>query len=139
MELTKKELLTQRITASANEDQEFFKAFIGAQDAPTLQKVLQDNGFEFTLEEIDEFFSDGVDGILAHNNGGELSEDQLDDVAGGGFLKGTVRLIVSGGVAFGYGALCGICPAAYAYAPHVAGGLAVWTTAGYMSKKKKKK
>ena len=83
MELTKKELLAQKITAAATEDQEFFKAFIGAQDAPALQKVLQNNGFEFTLEEIDEFFANGVDGILAHNGSAELTEDQLDDVAGG--------------------------------------------------------
>ena len=139
MELTKKELLAQKITASANEDQEFFKAFISAQDAPTLQKVLQDNGFEFSLEEINELGSDGVSGILAHNDGGELSEDQLDDVAGGGFIKGTARLIVSAGVAFGYGALCGVCPAASAGAPYVAGGLSVWTAAGYASNNKKKK
>ena len=138
MELTKKELLAQKITAAATEDQEFFKAFIGAQDAPALQKVLQNNGFEFTLEGIDEFFANGVDGILAHNGSAELTEDQLDDVAGGGFIKGTARLIVSCGVAFGYGALCGICPAAYAGAPYVAGGLTAWTTAGYLSNKKKK-
>ena len=68
----------------------------------------------------------------------ELSADDLDDVAGGGFIKGTARLIVSCGVAFGYGALCGICPAAYAGAPYVAGGLTAWTTAGYLSNKKKK-
>ena len=132
------ENITKKITAAVTEDMDFFKAFISAQDAPALQKVLQDNGFEFTLEEINEFFSNGVDGILTYNESAELSEDQLDDVAGGGFIKGTARLIVSSGVAFGYGALCGICPAAASGAPYVVGGLTAWTTAGYLSKKKKK-
>ena len=133
------ENIKQKITDAAINDLDFFKDFIAAQDAPALQKVLQARGFELTVEEIEDLFSDGVDTILDHNQAEELSEDQLDDVAGGGFLKGTARLIISGGVAFGYGAFCGICPAAYAGAPYVAGGLAAWTTAGYLSKNKKKK
>ena len=126
------ENITKKITAAVTEDMDFFKEFISAQDAPTLQKVLRAHGFALTTEEIESLFANGVNTILSHNQEEELSEDQLDDVAGGGFFKGTGRLIVSCGVAFGYGALCGVCPPAYAGAPYVAGGLAVWTTAGYL-------
>lgn len=132
MEMTKKEMLAQKITAAVTEDQEFFKAIISAQDADTLQKVLMNHGFDFTVEEINTFFRDGAAEIVNQTSANELSEGDLDAVAGGGFIRGTGRLIVSCGVAFGYGALCGVCPAACAGANYVAGGLAVWTTAGYL-------
>ena len=125
------ENITKKITAAVTEDMDFFKAFISAQDAPALQKVLKDHGFELTLDQIEALFASGVNGILDANKAEELTEDQLDDVAGGGFLRGTARLVVSCGVAFGYGALCGVCPAACAGANWVAGGLTVWTAAGY--------
>ena len=132
MEMSKKEMLAQKITAAVTEDQEFYKAFISAQDAATLQKVLSDHGFDFSVDEINDLFRSGAAEIVKQNSGNELSEEDLDDVAGGGFLKGTMRLIVSCGVAYGYGALCGVCPAAYAGAKYVAGGLTAWTAAGYM-------
>lgn len=132
MDMMKKELLAQTITAAVTNNEEFYKEFISAKDANSLQNVLHSHGFEFTLEEINDFFSNGVNEILNYNKEGELSEEQLDDVAGGGFFRGTARLIVSCGVAFGYGCLCGVCPAASAGASYVAGGLTVWTTAGYM-------
>lgn len=130
MEMTKKELLVEKITASVNEDQEFYKAIISAPDAATLQTVLKENGFDFTIAEIEECFTDGVTEILNYQ-AEELSENQLDDVAGGGFFRGTARLIVSCGVGFGYGVVCGLCPAASAGAGYVAGGLAIWTACGY--------
>ena len=102
MEMTKKELLVEKITASVNEDQEFYKAIISAPDAATLQTVLKENGFDFTIAEIEECFTDGVTEILNYQ-AEELSENQLDDVAGGGFFRGTARLIVSCGVGFGHG------------------------------------
>lgn len=132
MEMTKKEMLAQKITAAVTEDQEFYKAFISAQDAAALQKVLQNHGFDFTVDEVEALFRDGATEIVKQTNVNELSEEDLDAVAGGGFFRGTARLIVSCGVAFGYGALCGVCPAACAGANYVAGGLAVWTAAGYM-------
>ena len=130
--MTKKEMLAQKITAAVTEDQEFYKAFISAEDAAALQKVLQNHGFDFTLDEIDALFRDGASEIVKQSSTGELSEEDLDAVAGGGVIRGTARLIVSCGVAFGYGALCGVCPAAYAGANYVAGGLTIWTAAGYM-------
>lgn len=130
------EMLTKKITDAVTNDLAFYKDFISAQDAVALQKVLQNYGFDLTLEEIEDLFSNGVSTILDHTQSGELTEDQMDDVAGGGFFAGTGRLIVSCGVAFGYGALCGVCPAAAAGANWVAGGLTAWTAAGYMKKKK---
>lgn len=132
MEMTKKEMLAQKITAAVTEDQDFYKEFISAQDAATLQQVLRNHSFEFTVDEVEALFHDGAAEIVKHTSMDELSEEDLDDVAGGGFFRGTARLIVSCGVAFGYGALCGVCPAAYAGANYVAGGLTVWTAAGYM-------
>ena len=126
------ENITKKITAAVTEDMDFFKAFISAQDAPALQKVLKAHGFELTIEQIETLFAGGVSNILDANKAEELTEDQLDDVAGGGFFRGTARLVVSCGVAFGYGALCGVCPAACAGANWVASGLTVWTAAGYM-------
>ena len=130
MEMTKKDMLVQKIQESVNEDQAFYAAFISAPDATALQTVLKEHGFEFTVEQIDEMFRTGAAEIMRHT-GDELSADELDDVAGGGFFKGTARLIASCAVGFGYGALCGVCPGAYAYAGYVATGLAVWTASGY--------
>ena len=131
MEKMNKNMLADKIVASVMEDQEFYKAFIAAQDAPALQKVLQDKGFVLTIAEIENLFVSGAAGILNHMGAEELDENQLDAVAGGGFFRGTARLIVSCAVGFGYGCLCGVCPAACAGASYVAGGLAVWTAVGY--------
>lgn len=132
MEMTKKDMLAQKITAAVTEDQEFYKDFISAQDVASLQKILFAHGFDFTADEIEALFCAGAAEILKQSNMDEISENDLDSVSGGGIIKGTARLIVSCGVAFGYGALCGVCPAACAGANYVAGGLAVWTAAGYM-------
>lgn len=133
MENIRKEMLAQQIVAEVNNNEEFAKAFVSAEDAAAVQKVLKENGIEVTLEEVEEIFVDGANGIL-NNQADELAEDQLDDVAGGGAIRGTLRLAVSCAVGFGYGCLCGVCPAAYAGAKYVAGGLAIWTAAGYKKK-----
>ena len=61
----------------------------------------------------------------------ELSEDQLDNIAGGGLIKGIFRTAVSTATAVGFGAFCGICPAATAATPYVAGGLTAWSALGF--------
>lgn len=137
MEQTKKEQLVQKIIASVNENGAFARAFVAAENVADLQKVLSDNGFTVSAEDIEAMFHEGVNEILVANNpddDGEISEDQLDDVSGGGFFRGSCRLLVSGAAAFGYGCLCGICPAASCAAPYIVGGLTVWTTAGYLKK-----
>ncbi len=127
--------ICKAITAELEKDEEFFKAFISSENAEALCGVLTARGYGVTVDDVNEMFVRGAKGIVEYmENKDELSQGQLEEVAGGGFLRGTVRLIISGGVAFGYGAFCGICPPAYAGAPYVAGGLAIWTTAGYMKK-----
>jgi hypothetical protein len=140
MDQNKKEMLAQKIIEAVNENNDFCKEFLAAEDAVSLQKVLNDNGFDMTVEDIESMYADGLKEILAVKEGAEteLSEDQLDDVAGGGFLKGTARLAVSSAAAFAFGCFVGVCPAAAPATPYVAGGLTAWTTAGYLDKKKKK-
>ena len=129
-----KELISQQIIEAMTNDEAFCRAFVSAEDAASVQKVLVDNGFDFSLAQVEEIFAEGVQAIMKHNESDELSEDMLDNVAGGGFLRGTLRLAVSAGVGFGYGCFCGLCPAASAGANYVAGGLAIWTAAGYKKK-----
>lgn len=131
----KKELLAQKIMASANENGEFIKAFAAVEDATSMEKFLNENGFEVSLEEVEALFAEGLQEILKFKDSAteeELSEEELSDVAGGGFFSGTLRLVASSGAAFGFGALCAVCPAASAASPYVVGGLTAWTTAGYM-------
>ena len=127
--------LYQAIMADLTNDEEFVKAFISSADAETLCGVLAAKGYDVTVDDVNEMFVQGAKGIVAYlENSDELTAEQLEEVAGGGFLRGTLRLVGSCAVAFGYGALCAVCPGAYAGAPYVAGGLAVWTAAGYMKK-----
>ena len=133
---TNKEMLTSQIIAALNEDESFVNDFITAQDAPAVQEVLAEHGFELTLDEINELFSEGVTQIqcFAQQVSDELSEEQLSQVAGGGFIRYLVRGAVSAAVGFGFGCLCGVCPAAAVATPYVVGGLALWCAAGYLKK-----
>lgn len=137
MEQTKKEMLAQKIMEAVNENNDFCKSFVAAEDATALQKVLNDNGFDVTVEDVEAIFADGLKEILAAKENAmaeELSEDQLDDVAGGGFFRGTLRTAASAAAGFGFGCLCGLCPAASVATPYVVGGLTAWSTAGYLKK-----
>ena len=137
MEKHTKEVLAQQIFAMATDNEDFCKALVSAEDAPSAKKVLNENGFPVSLEDVDEIFADGLSEIMKFKDSGaadELSEGQLDDIAGGGAIRGTLRLAVSAGVAFGFGMFCGICPAAAVASPYVAGGLTAWSTAGYLRK-----
>ncbi len=127
-------VMTQQISDAVMANEAFLKALVAAENAASAQQVLKDNGFDLSVEEVEALYRDGAQNICAHLDNGELAEDQLDDVAGGGFFRGTLRLAVSGAAAFGYGMLCGVCPAASAGAPYVAGGLSIWTAAGYKKK-----
>ena len=137
MEQTKKEMLAQKLVEAANENNDFCKAFVTAKDAESLKKTLSDNGYDFSIEEIEELFADGLKEVLKVNSSApadELNEEALEDVAGGGFLRGSLRLAASGATMFAYGVFCGLCPVAAGGAYAIAGGLTVWTTAGYMQK-----
>ena len=127
--------ICKAIAAELEKDEEFFKAFISSENAEALCGVLTARGYGVTVDDVNEMFVRGAKGIVEYmGNKDELSQGQLEEVAGGGFLRGTLRLVGSMGAAFGYGALCAFFPGAYAGAPYVAGGLAIWTAAGYAKK-----
>lgn len=135
MDTNKKEMLTQQLNNLANSNEEFCKAIASAEDAASVQHVLVENGFDVSIKEVEEMYADGVKQISEYINSGaadELTEAQMGEVAGGGLLSGTLRLVVSVAAGFGYGCLCAVAPGYYAGAPYVAGGLATWTTAGYL-------
>jgi len=126
----RKNTLVQEITFALDSDLEFGKTFVTCEDAAALQQALKSKGIEASVEEITEFINAGVENIKAQN-ADELSEEALDNVAGGGWGRYLLRAGVSVVAAAGYGALCGVCPAACAGAPYVAVGLTAWTAAGY--------
>ena len=132
MEQGKREMLAQELLESLQKNDAFCQAFVAAENATTIQELLRNNGMDVSLSDVEELFADGVKEILKSNVEGELTEKDMDSVAGGGWFRGTCRLVASSAVAFGYGCFCGVCPAASVGAPYVAGGLAVWTTAGYL-------
>ncbi len=137
MEMMRKEMLVQQTMEMVNEDEGFFAALIGAEDAATVKKVLDEKGVEVSLEEVETLFRDGAQTILEHKDAlesGELSLDQLDDVSGGGWGRYLVRGTISVAAGYGYGVFCAFCPTAYAFAPKVAVGLAAWSAAGYFKK-----
>lgn len=137
MDKAKKEQLSQEIICAVNENSDFAKEFVAAEDVLSVQRVLSAHGFDLSEDDINAMFTDGVDEILKSKADGgekELSDEQLENVAGGGFLRGVLRTVASGAAAFGYGCFCGLVPAASAAAPYVAGGLAAWSTAGYFKK-----
>ena len=134
--MEKKEL-TQTLFDAVNGNEVFCKSLLAAEDAASAQKVLNENGFDVTKEDVEAIFVDGLNEILKFKESAtvdELSVGQLDNVAGGGFLKGALRTVASAAAGFGFGVVCGVCPAASAATPWVVGGLAAWSTAGYLKK-----
>lgn len=129
MKENRKEMLSNQIRAIVEKDEDFVRSLVSCEDAAAVQKLLNARGIESTIDEIDELFRDGMKALRAGDD--ELSEEQLEDAAGGGFWRGTARFAASCAIGFGYGLVCGVCPPAYGGAYYVAGGLAVWTAAGY--------
>lgn len=127
------EKINQEIADLVSHNEEALKALVSSPDAPAVQKALKDYGIEITLEEVQSLYEEGARGILNAQDQ-ELSAEDLDDVSGGGFWAGTLSLALSCAAGFGYGCFCGVCPAAYAYAPRVAVGLAAVTVAAYKKK-----
>lgn len=134
--MTNTKALYQAIMDDMTCDEEFVKAFVSSGDAETLCGVLTAKGYDVTVDDVKAMFEQGSQIIVERlgNDGDELTAEQLEEVAGGGFLRGTLRLVVSCAVAFGYGAFCAVCPAAAGGSTYVAVGLGAWTTAGYLKK-----
>ncbi len=73
-------------------DQEFVKAIAYMEEPEDVQKAFSDKGVEITLEEINAI----AEAVMAGNSD-ELSDDQLDHVAGGAVIE--IITVVASGVA----------------------------------------
>ncbi len=133
MENTRKEVLAKKISDAVNENEALCIALASAEDAAAAKKVLNENGFDVSTEDVEAIFQDGLNAILKFKESApdELSEGQLENVAGGGFFRGMFRTAASAATGFGFGMLCGVCPAAASATPYVVGGLAAWSAAGF--------
>ncbi len=137
MTTTQKENLYKQIAEELKNNEEFLKAFAAAENENAMLKLLTEKGYEVSLDDVREMYEEGEKEILKHKedaNNDELSEQSLESVAGGGWLRGLLRTAVSVAVGFGYGCICGVVPGAYAGARYVAGGLAYWSARGYNKK-----
>ncbi len=132
-----REMFAQEIREKLSRDEDFLQALAAAENAGDARQVLLENGFDMSLEQVEALFADGerqVEKFLENGMDCELSEDELEDVAGGGVIRGLVRGAVSCVAAFGFGCVCGVCPPAAAATPYVVGGLTAFTTAGFLRK-----
>ena len=73
-------------------DEEFAKEVAALSDTVEIKTVLKAKGVEFTIEEIKEI-GDLVMKLIEEHPDGELSMDQLDDVAGG-YVPGSMTAAV---------------------------------------------
>ena len=87
-------------------------------------------GIDLSLDEVETLIARGQKEIQNCLADGELSEESLEDVAGGGRGRCAVRFVASLGIAALYGAACGVCPPLTAGAPAVAVGLTAWCIDG---------
>lgn len=131
------------------EDEAFLKALLTAEEPEKMSEVLGAYGVSVTSDEVDELMQEGIDGMLEMQEkvSDELNEEQLENVAGGGILKGIVvgLLAVGGAVAIGagLGVLAGAGVIAVGTCYSIGVGYSVVSGAGVISalksKKKKKK
>lgn len=131
-----KRILVKQISDAVNGDESFCKALLSVEDAASAQAILKENGIDASLQDVEGIFKDGVSEIVKYKEAsqaadGELDENQLANVAGGGIVRGVLRTSASAAGAFGFGMICGVCPAASVATPYVVGGLTAWSAAGY--------
>ena len=120
------------VQAKAMEDEVFLREMVGARTTEDARKVLEKYGFTLSREEMESLMVTGKEALEEAAREGELSEDELDTVAGGGKVRGTLRFVASlaigGAAGFAIGLTGGAAaPGAYI----VAGALTVWTLDGY--------
>ncbi len=132
--------MIQKIQDALMADEAFAKALIAVEDAAAAQKVISEYGFDLSVEEVEAIYQAGsgeIEKVLDSDE--ELSAEELGNVSGGGFWAGIAMTGVAAVGAFGFGMVCGVCPAAAVYTPYVVAGLTTMATAGWMSKSKKNK
>ena len=125
-----KTMYMQQINELLESDESFVAALLSAEDAEAVQTVFADYGIDLSLDEVETLIARGQKEIQKCLADGELSEESLEDVAGGGLGRYLLRGAASCVVAAGFGALCGVCPPAAAATPYVVGGLTAWCIDG---------
>lgn len=122
----------QAIQARTLEDESFIREMVAAKTMEQVKVVLQKNGYTLSDEEIALLMQSGrknLDATLAED---ELTEEMLEDVAGGGKVRGTLRFIASLAIGAAGGAVIGLTGGAAAPGGYLlAGVLTAWTLAGY--------
>lgn len=141
-ELKEEFIMTTNVTlrekiAEIITEEEFCAALLMCDDVTKVQALLRENDIEATVEEIEALRADGEAEIETVKNTAkdELSENDLEDVAGGGkFWRGVGAVAVGAVGGFGLGVVCGVCPAFTPTAYSIATGYAVvagcWVAAG---------
>ena len=82
-------------------DEEFVVKLAALSDPAEIQAALKEKGIDLSIEEINEI-GESIKTKIGENPGGELSLDQLDEVAGGMGIIATVVITV----------ICALCGAA---------------------------
>lgn len=114
-----KKIALQNEIATMLEDEAFANLLATCNTIEELYQVLVRHGVEITIDEVAEFHAMG-EASLKNYNPDDLSAEDLDNVAGGGWLKkaGRFLAVAAGGAVIGFAA--GVCPAltpaAYGYA-----------------------
>lgn len=136
MENNNLETLKNQITEVV-QNEEVCAAMLMCDSAEAVSELLAKNGIVATQEEISALKCEGDASVAKYKASGEneLSEEQLEDVAGGGKFWRGVAAFAGGAVAgFGLGLVCGVCPAFTPVATKIAVGYSVvagvWVSQG---------
>lgn len=124
----RKEILQATITDLMH-DEAFCEKLAACKNAEETQQYLTECGINITLEEVAEFTAFGEESLKKYSSE-ELSASDLDEVAGGGWVRRSVRFLgaAAGGAALGFA--CGVCPALTpAIYPYVI-GTSLWVSQG---------
>lgn len=124
----RKETLQASI-ADLMQNETFCQKLAACKTTEETQLCLIDAGVSITLEEVEEFTALGTAALKNHSSA-ELSAEDLDEVAGGGWLGQAGRFLVAaaGGAVLGFA--CGVCPALTPAIYPYAIGTALWVSQG---------
>ena len=126
-----REMFVQEILEKLSHDEAFLQALAAAENAGDARQVLSENGFDMSLEQVEALVAAGehqAEKFLENGMDCELSEGELEDVAGGGVIRGLIRSKVSKAALFG---LAAIAPRTI---PAAACKLGRWSAEGYAAK-----
>lgn len=131
---TRYEALIAAIAEKADADEKFMQGLISANSPEDIRSYLVGNGIDATAEDVSRFLDEGKMALEEASQNEELSELDLESVAGGGKWRGLARQFATyaavAGIGIGMVALCAALPEA---APAwIAIGKAGMVTAGAM-------